>query len=1097
MMGAEKQKTILLVEDETIIAMTEKTTLEKFGYKVIIVNTGEEAVTAVEKTPAIDLILMDINLGTGIDGSEAAEIILGQLDLPVVFLSSHTEPEIVAKTEKITSYGYVVKNSGDTVLQASIKMAFKLFEAKMREKEKEELLQESEEKFRNLFNNAEVGMFRTRLDGSKILEFNKKYLKILNYTREEVIGKPSVNMWANKNERAKMVQMLKADGHVTDFDCDLLNKRGEVIKCVTSLRLNRDTGILEGSIQDITERKRVEAALRDSEETMRYIVKHDPNAIAVYDRHLHYIAVSDRYLQDYNVREEEIIGKHHYEVFPEMPQRWKDVHQRCLAGAIERNDDDYFERPDGSITYNRWECRPWRRGNGEIGGIITYTEVISERKGIERALRESEARAHALLSAIPDMLFRMDRCGIFLDYRADVKDLYDQSGASFIGKSCREVLPPEFADLIGQKIRTTLETGALLTFEYRLPVPGRGVRDFEARMTASGADEVTAIVRDITESEQGSKALRESEERLRGILFSMADWVWEVDENGVYTFSSEKGEAFLGSSREEIIGKTPFDFMPADEAKRVGAIFSEIVADKKPIRDLENWNIGKNGERICLLTNAVPILDEQGNLKGYRGVDKDISERKRAEEVIKSTLGFQQALLDAIPSPVFYKDAACIYLGGNRAFEKYIGLAQKQFIGKTVFDISPADLAEKYDKADKELLKNLGTQTYDASVLYADGTRHDVVFHKAPFFDAEGKVAGLVGVILDLSERKRAESQREAALAALRESEERYRSILRASPSSIALTDMGGRILMVSPAALALLGCEREEEFLGHLFTDFVAPGDRERATSSLARMSRSSATELGEYHGLRMDGSTIDLEVNGGFVMDAEGQPAQMVFVIRDITERKRAEEEIKRQLSEKETLLKEVHHRIKNNIASIGGLLSLQLQGLKNPEAVTVLQDAVGRVDSMRVLYDKLLLSEGYKDVSVKNYTESLIDTVITLFPSSVKITLEKRIDDFHLDTKKLFPLGIIINEILTNIMKYAFLNRKTGLIKISLSNADNRVLLTIQDNGRGLPVGFNINESKGFGLMLVKMLSQQLGGDFSIEAHKGTRCTIEFDI
>jgi PAS domain S-box-containing protein len=124
----------------------------------------------------------------------------------------------------------------------------------------------------------------------------------------------------------------------------------------------------------------------------RYILKHDSNAIAVYDKNLRYVAVSDRYLQDYDIEGKNIIGKHHYEVFPEIPQRWKDVHQRCLAGAIERNDDDYFEKPDGSITYNRWECRPWYRANGEIGGLITYAEVTTERKKAEAEREKLQAQ---------------------------------------------------------------------------------------------------------------------------------------------------------------------------------------------------------------------------------------------------------------------------------------------------------------------------------------------------------------------------------------------------------------------------------------------------------------------------------------------------------------------------------------------------------------------------------------------------------------------------------------------------------------------------------------------------------------------------------
>ena len=246
----------------------------------------------------------------------------------------------------------------------------------------------SEEKFRNLFNSSAVGMFRTQLDGSEVLEFNEKYLKILGYTSDEVKAKSSRDMWADKNERNKMVKMLKTEGHVTDFECELLNKQGDVINCLTSLRFYPESGILEGSILDITDRKLTE------------------------------------------------------------------------------------------------------------------------------------------------------------------------------------------------------------------------------------------------------KTLRENEERLRDIIFSIGDWVWEVNENGIYTYSSQKGYDLFDISVENIKGKTPFDFMPQDEAKRVEAIFSEISAKKAPLKDLENWNIDKSGRRICLLTNGVPILDNEGNLKGYRGVDKDITEYKKRENAI-------------------------------------------------------------------------------------------------------------------------------------------------------------------------------------------------------------------------------------------------------------------------------------------------------------------------------------------------------------------------------------------------------------------------------------------------------------------------------
>jgi PAS domain S-box-containing protein len=133
------------------------------------------------------------------------------------------------------------------------------------------------------------------------------------------------------------------------------------------------------------------------------------------------------------------------------------------------------------------------------------------------------------------------------------------------------------------------------------------------------------------------------------------------------------------------------------------------------------------------------------------------TEHKRAEEVIQKNLGFRQVLMDAIPSPIFYKDAEGVYLGGNRAFERYLGLSLNQIIGKTVYDISPPDLAEIYDRADKELLNNPGDQIYETSVASSSGKRRNVIFNKSTFTNAEGQVAGLIGVIVDISERKQAE----------------------------------------------------------------------------------------------------------------------------------------------------------------------------------------------------------------------------------------------------------------------------------------------------------------------------------------------------
>jgi|GEM_PF-3188339 len=143
-------------------------------------------------------------------------------------------------------------------------------------------------------------------------------------------------------------------------------------------------------VVDVDEGRRAQRGLRHSHELMRHIIEHDPNAIAVHDRNLNYIYVSERYLNDYGVTERDVIGRHHYEVFPDIPDEWREVHSRALAGEVIRSEESRFERADGTVDWTRWECRPWYAENGEIGGIILYTEVITPQKQLEERLRHAQ-----------------------------------------------------------------------------------------------------------------------------------------------------------------------------------------------------------------------------------------------------------------------------------------------------------------------------------------------------------------------------------------------------------------------------------------------------------------------------------------------------------------------------------------------------------------------------------------------------------------------------------------------------------------------------------------------------------------------------------
>ena len=209
------------------------------------------------------------------------------------------------------------------------------------------------------------------------------------------------------------------------------------------------------------------------------------------------------------------------------------------------------------------------------------------------------------------------------------------------------VLPPD-RDAYYRHLREVATTGEPQTCELRLQRLGCGAGgDAQAghfwahceslpQRAADGEPLSTWIAfGDVGDLKRAEEALRAAAARLSDFAYSGADWLWEVDANAVYTYSSQKSADFFGPSRGDVIGKTPFDLMPPDEAERVAPLFAELAARKAPIVDLENWSVNADGERFCLLTNGVPILDEAGNLTGYRGADRDITERKRGAEELE------------------------------------------------------------------------------------------------------------------------------------------------------------------------------------------------------------------------------------------------------------------------------------------------------------------------------------------------------------------------------------------------------------------------------------------------------------------------------
>ena len=363
--------------------------------------------------------------------------------------------------------------------------------------------------------------------------------------------------------------------------------------------------------------------------------------------------------------------------------------------------------------------------------------------------------------------------------------------------------------------------------------------------------------------------------------------------------------------------------------------------------------------------------------------------------------------------------------------------------------------------------------------------------------EANTKLSAISGIYEaaneELIDANRRLHQKEQALHA---SERTSQAMMSNINDVIGIIDASGTITYISSNIKKLFGWEREE-LLRKQYDVTIHPDDKETIMQKFMQLTREdNRSAVTEYRYLKKNGESCMVHVTGVNLINDPNIRGILVNY-HDITEAKLAEEKIKKLLDEKELLIQEVHHRVKNNMNIIMGLLSLQSETLDNVPAVTALSDARGRIQSMMVLYDRLYRSVNVTELSIGEYLPALVDEVVSLFPRNDPITVQKNIADFALDVKRLSVIGIIVNELITNSLKHAFKNRNGGMITVSASLNGGTVSISIGDDGPGIPETVDFETTGGFGLKLVGMLAKQLEGSIRIDREHNRGVILEFSL
>ncbi len=456
----------------------------------------------------------------------------------------------------------------------------------------------------------------------------------------------------------------------------------------------------------------------------------------------------------------------------------------------------------------------------------------------------------------------------------------------------------------------------------------------------------------------------------------------------------------------------------------------------------------------------------------------DITERNIIYNELKTNKDKLNLLLELAPDAFLHGDKDGNIIGVNHKACEMFGYSREEFLSLNIKALfKPEEL--KSNPLSYELLKKGKIVIKERKAIKKNGEEIFIEMNSRMMPDGTYQ-----SFIRDITYRKKMEMD-------LKESEERYRVLVEASFGGIAIHDQG--VILESNIGLSEMTGYSLDELIGMNGLLLIS----EKCRADVINKIQTGYEKPYESIGVRKNGEEFPLLIQGRNLYYKGKKVRATEF--RDLTDIKRVEQQIKKELEEKEILLREVHHRIKNHMANVISLLSMQINATSNEETKMELENAISMVRGFHILYEKLLLTKGYQEISFKAYLDDLIDSIVSVQHRNKLIIIEvnKDIDDFVISSKKTIDVGIIVTEILTNVFKYAFQGKGEGKIFISVKKIDNNVNLKIIDNGVGLE-NKKDSTSTGLGLRIVNILAKQLNGSFNITStEKGTTSILNFSL
>ncbi len=747
--------------------------------------------------------------------------------------------------------------------------------------------------------------------------------------------------------------------------------------------------------------------------------------------------------------------------------------------------------------------------------LFTTIDSAIHKSRMERRLRESEEKYRRLVEEISDIVYSIDERGEIVFISSQIEPLTGYRIDEIIGTPVLNYIYPDdrthalmyFGELKSGNLHDPIEYRIMSKtgFDIWVRVSGRQV------MVDGKLKGVRGILTDITAEKLSGLALKNSERRLHDIISFLPDATFAIDPEGNVIVWNRAIEEMTGIRAETMVGKggyeyaLPFygirrpiliDYVMDPNLEISAELYSVLARDRQTV--ISEISIDSFRSRtVHLWAKAALLFDQNGNTIGAIESIRDITEQKEAEQSLRESESKYRTLIANLNIGVFRTtaDGKGTIIQTNTATARMLGF-------NSIEEILSRPVIEQYfDPQERilflqELRSNGSAKNRIVTLRRKDGIPIQASVSATVIYDDNGNMLWIDGVIEDVTERKAAE-------LALLESEEKFRTFVEHAPVVI-MIHQDNFWIYANHAAEMITGYTRDELYAMH-FWEFVHPDDRDLVKDrGLARLRGENPESAYEFRILTKDGKEkwIDFRAE---TISIKGKMAGMVFGV-DITRRKEMESAFSRSqyrletsIAEKETLIREVHHRVKNNLQQIMSLLNLRSRSLENAEAASIIREYQDRLMIFSIVHEKLYIQDNLSRIDVNGFIRHVVMAIRQRYiDRSRDVELDIDIGPVSLDMDRSISCGLILNELVSNAFKYAFPAEHTGLKRLTISlksDKDGFTELIVADSGKGLPESIDIENADSLGFSLLPHLVRQIDANLELSREGGTRFTISF--